>query len=102
MNAPHRPSAPPEAWIKSYVPQSDGEDLALRLHLFRARDHITALLGNAVCEMGHQHLRDAHDLAGHMMFKHGASETQLKAAVDYCRALTKAAMCAEILDGAVG
>jgi hypothetical protein len=103
MNAPAtiRATATPGTVqaVRNYVPHAEGQDLELRCQLMKAQEHCAALLGNGTSAMGHSHVQAAYDIAGAMVFRHAATLVQLKAAVDYCRALCKAAMCAEILDG---
>lgn len=94
-------NAPPDQLafhIHTYLPGAEGEALKLRISLLKARDYAAALRGSSVSRVSQDHAADAHDLAGAMVFKEGASEVKLKAAVDYCRAVIKAAMLAEILD----
>lgn len=88
--------------VRTYLPEAEGDALAHRIGLLKARDYAAALQGSAVSHVSRQHAADVHDLAGAMVFREGLSEVKLKAAVDYCRAIIKAAMLAEILDETAG
>lgn len=94
-------NAPPDHFafhVRSYLPEADGEELEHRINLLKARDYAAKLRGQLQTPWGQSHATDAHELAGAILFKPGIDNTHLKAAVDYCRALVKAAMLADLLD----
>jgi hypothetical protein len=94
-------NAPPDQFafhVRTFLPEAEGEELEHRVNLLKARDYAAKLRGQIKTPWGQQHAADAHELAGACLFNPGINNTRLKAAVDYCRALVKAAMLADLLD----
>ena len=88
-----------EAHVKQFVPDADGEELELRVTLLKARDWAAALRGRTVSWLATECACHAHEVAGHYVFRLGESVARLSMATDLCRALVRAAMAADSLDG---
>lgn len=94
-------NAPPDQFafhIKTYLPDAEGEALKYRCDLLKARDYAAVLRGRVSSPRAQEHAIDAHEVAGAFVFDEQASETQLSAALSYCRALVKAAMAADLIE----
>lgn len=88
-----------EAHVKQFVPDAAGKELELRVTLLKARDWAAALRGRTVSWVATEFACHAHDVAGLFVFRLGESVARLSMATDLCRALVKAAMAADSLDG---
>jgi hypothetical protein len=84
--------------VHHYLPEAEGEALKLRCDLIKARDYAAVLRGRVTSPHAQAHAIDAHEVAGAFVFDEEASETQLSAALTYCRALVKAAMAADLIE----
>lgn len=88
-----------EAHVRQFVPDAAGEELELRVTLLKARDWAAALRGRTVSWLATECACHAHEVAGHFVFRLGESLARLELASILCRALVKAAMAADSLDG---
>ena len=84
--------------IRQYCPGAEGEELAQRITLLKARDHAAAMRGRTTSWLADQCAWHAHEVAGRFVFCPGESEARLNLAAQLCRALVRAAMAADSLD----
>lgn len=84
--------------IRQYCPSAEGEELAQRIVLLKARDWAAALRGRTTSWLGDQCACHAHEVAGRYVFRSGESEARLKMAAQLCRALVQAAGAADSLN----
>lgn len=99
MTAPIIASDPTlEYHVRHYVPGCNGEELAHRVTLLKARDWAAALRGRSNSWLATECACHAHDVAGRFVFRPGESPARLETASNLCRALVKAAMAADSLD----
>jgi hypothetical protein len=99
MTAPIIASDPTlEYHVRHYVPGCNGEELAHRVTLLKARDWAAALRGRTTSWLADQCACHAHEVAGRFVFRPGESPARLEIASTLCRALVKAAMAADSLD----
>lgn len=86
--------------VRAYVPGSEGDDLAHRITLLKARDCAAALRAKAISNTAINHACAAHEAAGAFVFA-DAAVPMLAIAASYCRHLVQAAMQADVLAGEV-
>lgn len=84
--------------IRQYCPGAEGEELAQRITLLKARDHAAAMRGRTYSHLADQCAWHAHETAGRFVFRPGESEARLNMAAQLCRALVKAAAAADSLN----
>lgn len=84
--------------VQHFLPKAEGEELAHRIALLKARDYAGMIRCKPIGEIARQHAIDAQQAADHFFHDEGASAQELKLAVDYCRHLVQAAFIAEHLD----
>jgi len=84
--------------IREYVPGADGEELTHRIALLMARDFAASYRGRTKSWLADECACQAHDVAGRFVFRIGESASRLDMAVNLCRSLVRAAMCADSLD----
>lgn len=84
--------------IQQYCPGAEGEELAHRVALLKARDWAASLRGNATSWIAQHCATRAHEIAGAFVFRPGESLARLELAVTLCRRLVGAAMAADALD----
>ena len=87
-----------EYHVRHHVPGCNGEELAHRVTLLKARDWAAALRGRTTSWLADQCACHAHEVAGRFVFRPGESPARLEIASTLCRALVKAAMAADSLD----
>jgi len=83
--------------VHQFRPDSQGEDLELRETLLKAMDYAAAMRGTYDRPRAYGYAADAHDLAGHYVFR-SAPIHVLQMAVEACRALAKAAQLVDALE----
>ena len=83
--------------VHQFCPTSQGEDLELRTRLLKAMDYAAAMRGKYHRPRAYGYSADAHDLAGHYVFRDVPIHV-LKMAVDACRALAQAAQLVDALE----
>lgn len=99
MSAPIIADDPALAYhIQQYCPGAEGEELAQRMVLLKARDWSAALRGRSTSWLADQAACHAHEVAGRFVFRPGESEARLALAAQLCRSLVRAAMAADSLD----
>ncbi|MEA1619649.1 hypothetical protein SOQ14_12045 [Erythrobacter sp. T5W1-R] len=84
--------------VKQYVPQAEGDELAHRITLLKARDHAAALRGRTDGWLATECACHAHDIAGRFVFRLGESVPRLEMAANLCRYLVRAALTADSLN----
>lgn len=87
-----------EAQVRQFAPDAEGEELALRVTLLKARDWAAALRGRSTSWLATECAWHAHDVAGRFVFRPNERVARLELVSILCRALVKAAMAAESLD----
>lgn len=83
--------------VQQFLPDSQGRDLELRTTLLKAMNYAAAMRGRYDRPRAYGYAADAHDLAGHYVFRSVPIHV-LEMAVDACRALVKAAQLVDALE----
>ncbi len=83
--------------VHQFRPDSQGKDLELRTNLLRAMDYAAAMRGRYDRPRAYGYAADAHDLAGHYVFRNVPIHV-LEMAVGACRALARAAQFVDALE----
>lgn len=82
--------------VHEFVPAAEGEELAHRIALLKARDHAAMLRGRLIDEDAFDWACQAHEFAGAWVYA-DASADQLKLAVSVSQCLVQAAFAGEFL-----
>lgn len=84
--------------VRQFVPAcADGDEMAQRTALLKARDYAARLRGTTISEMALAHAAEAHEIAGAFVFANVPID-RLKIAVAYARNLVQAAFLVEHLE----
>ena len=83
--------------VHQFRPGSEGRDLELRTILLQAMDYTAAMRGTYDSLRAYGYAADAHDMAGHYVFR-GVPIHVLEMAADACRALARAAQLVSALE----
>jgi hypothetical protein len=87
-----------QSFVRHYVPNAIGDELAYRVAILKARDWAAVLRGSTVSQRALSLAIDAHEAAGEYVFEPGASVEQLASAARACRRLVGAALDFELLE----